>query len=95
MFDPEHKDIDCPKCFRRKVYFDRKIGYYCMFCAHELSADEALFLIAKTTSTSSPAPYSSRPARSPIVEIKGPQRRTDQPDHVSPDSDKLQNRESD
>lgn len=95
MFDPEHKDIDCPKCLRRKVYFDRKIGYYCMFCAHELSTEEALFLIEKTTSTSRSAPDPSRAARAPIVEIKGPHRRPAQPDHVSPGSDKPQNKESD
>ena len=95
MFDPEHKDIDCPKCSRRKVYFDRKIGHYCMFCAHELSAEEVLFLIEKTTSTSSPLTDSSRAARAPIVEINGPQRRTAQPDHVSPGSDKPLNKESD
>ena len=95
MFDPEHKDIDCPKCLRRKVYFDRKIGYYCMFCAHELSAEEVLFLIEKTTSASKPTPDSGRAARAPIVEIKKHRGRPAETEHVSPDSDKPQNKKSD
>ena len=94
MFDPEHKDIDCPKCLRRKVYFDRKIGYYCMLCAYELSAEEALFLIDKTTATSRPASDSDRGVRTPIVEIKEQRRRSAQTDHISPGSDKTQNRKS-
>ncbi len=94
MFDPEHKDIDCPKCLRSKVYFDRKIGYYCMFCGYELSAEEALFLIEKMASTVKPAPDSDKGARPPIVEIKEQRARPAQTEHVSPDSDKTQNKKS-
>jgi len=53
MFEPEYQaDIDCPKCLRRQVYFDREIGFYCMSCGHEFAAEEALMLIQKTTLTS-------------------------------------------
>ncbi len=94
MFDPEHKNIDCPKCLRQKVYFDRKIGYYCMFCGYELSAEEVLFLIEKMTSTSKPAPDSNKAARTPIVEIKEQRERPAQRDHISSGSDKTQNKKS-
>lgn len=92
MFDPEHKDIDCPKCLRRKVYFDRKIGYYCMFCAYELSAEEALFLIEKAAATSRPVLESGRGGRTPILEIKEHRRRHAQTDHITTASDKTQNK---
>jgi len=91
MFDPEHKDIDCPKCLRPRVYFDRRIGYYCMSCGYELSAEEALFLIEKMTSTSTPAPDSGKGTRTPIVEIKEHRGRPAQRDHISPSTDKTQN----
>lgn len=48
MFEPECQEIDCPKCLRRRVYFDREIGFYCMFCGHEFAPEEALMLIQKT-----------------------------------------------
>ena len=94
MFDPEHKDIDCPKCLRPKVYFDRKIGYYCMSCGYELSTEEALFLIEKMTSTSKPAPDSGKGVRTPIVEIKERRGPPAQRDHISPSTDKTQNKKS-
>ena len=92
MFDPEHKNIDCPECLRQKVYFDRKIGYYCMFCGYELSAEEALFLIEKMTSTSKPVPDSGKGARMPIVEIKQQRGRPAKRDHITPGNDKTQNK---
>jgi len=94
MFDPEHKNIDCPECLQRKVYFDRKIGYYCMFCGYELSVEEALFLIEKMVSTSKPAPDSGKGVRTPIVEIKGQRGRPAQTKHISPGSDETQNKKS-
>ena len=45
MFEPEHQDMTCPKCHHRKVYFDREIGYYCMFCGHEVSTEGVDVLI--------------------------------------------------
>ena len=95
MFDPDHKDIGCPKCLRRKVYFDREIGYYCMFCGYELSVEEALFLIEKMTSTSKSAPDSGKGARMPIVEIKEQRGRREKTEHTSPGSDITQQKKPD
>ena len=50
MFGPDYQDIACPACCRWKVYSDREIGHYCMFCGHELSAEEAYTLIAREVS---------------------------------------------
>ena len=86
MFDPEHKDIDCPKCLRPQVYLDREIGYYCMLCGYELSVEEALFLIDKVTSTSRPAPDSGKGAPTPIVEIKGRRARPGKRENAGPGS---------
>ena len=94
MFDPERKDIDCPKCLQRRVYFDREMGFYCMSCGYELSDEEALFLIEKVTSTAKPAADSGKAARMPIVEIKKKHRRPAQPDHISPGTDEKQNKKS-
>lgn len=90
MFDPEYKDIDCPKCFRRKVYFDRKIGYYCMLCGYELSVEEALFLIERMSSASKPSSDPGKGTRMPIVEIKDQRTRRVRTDHASPSSKKTQ-----
>jgi len=94
VFDPEHKDIDCPKCLQRRVYFDREIGFYCMSCGYEISDEEALFLIEKVTSTCKPAPDSGKAARLPIVEVKKPRRRSEQPDHISPGTDETQTKKT-
>ena len=72
MFDPEHKDIDCPKCMRRRVYFDREIGYYCMFCGHVLTIDETLLQMDKVAATPQPATGSDKKGKPPIVEVKAP-----------------------
>ena len=90
MFDPEHKDIDCPKCLQRRVYLDREMGFYCMSCGYELSDEEALFLIEKVTLTTKAAPDSGKAARMPIVEIKKKRGRSAQPDHISPGTDEKQ-----
>ncbi len=95
MFDPDHKDIGCPKCLRRKVYFDRKIGYYCMFCGYELSVDEALFLIEKMTSISRSTHVPGKGASAPIVEIKERRARREKTEHASPGSDITQQRKPD
>jgi hypothetical protein len=77
MFEPEYQaDIDCPRCLRRQVYFDRAIGFYCMFCGHELAAEEALMLIQKTTRirqlTHTPDKGEAKPLRLPIIEYQLP-----------------------
>ena len=95
MLDPDHKDIGCPKCLRRKVYFDRAIGYYCMFCGHELSIEESLFLIEKVTSTSESTHISGKGARMPIVEIKERRVRHGRTEHASPGSDITQQKKPD
>jgi DNA-directed RNA polymerase subunit RPC12/RpoP len=45
MFEPSNQDLDCPECGRREVYFDREIGFYCMFCGRQFSSDEAELLV--------------------------------------------------
>lgn len=92
MFDPEHKEIDCPKCLRRKIYFDRKIGYYCMFCGYELSVEEALLLIEKAASTAEPTRDSGKRAPAPIVEINKPRARSVKTEHVSQNHDTPQHK---
>jgi ribosomal protein S27E len=47
MFEPEYQDVTCPKCRNREVYFDREIGYYCIFCGRQFTADEMQALIKK------------------------------------------------
>ena len=51
MFGPEYQNMDCPKCRHRKVYFDREIGYYCMFCGHGFGAEQTESLIETITSS--------------------------------------------
>lgn len=84
MFEPEHMDADCPKCSRRKVYFDREIGYYCMYCGHELSEDEIIILteqLAQAHQPTSTTPDKSK--KTPTTEIKEiPSRKRKKPDHV-------------
>ncbi len=87
MFDPEHKDIDCPKCLQPKVYFDREIGYYCMLCGYELSTEEALFLIEKAASISKPTQVPGKGTSAPIVEIKERRARRGKTEPASPGSD--------
>lgn len=70
MFDPEYLDVDCPKCLNRKVYFDREIGYYCMFCGHEFSAKEMIVLIEKSALTSRPMHIADKSGKKPTAEIK-------------------------
>ena len=45
MFEPEDQHITCPQCRNREVYFDREIGYYCMFCGRQISIEEIKVLI--------------------------------------------------
>jgi DNA-directed RNA polymerase subunit RPC12/RpoP len=69
MFEPEHQDIDCPKCLHRRVYFDREIGYYCMSCGHELSTKEMFVLLEKSALTSRPTSNSGKSGKKPAALI--------------------------
>jgi DNA-directed RNA polymerase subunit RPC12/RpoP len=40
MFEPEYQDLACPKCQNREVYYDRTMGYYCMFCGERVSSEQ-------------------------------------------------------
>ena len=79
--------MDCPKCLRQKVYFDREIGYYCMFCGHELSVQEALLLMEKMVPTFEPASFSNYAARTPIVEINEDRTHRSKTEHVNQSRD--------
>lgn len=70
VFEPEYKNLDCPHCQQRRIYFDRDIGYYCMSCGRELSYDEVVLLIEKTSRTSQPIQMSDKDEKKPPVEIK-------------------------
>lgn len=80
MFDPEHKDIDCPKCLRRRVYFDREIGCYCMFCGHVLSVEETLLQMKKRAATPTTTGGSDKKTSIPIVDIEDGRSRSTETD---------------
>ncbi len=96
MFDPEHQDIECPECLRQRVYLDREIGCYCMFCGHLLSVEEMLVQIAKSKrkADSPRSPGSGKTAKTPIVEIKKYRSDKTGAEHVEQKSDKQQNEEN-
>ncbi len=70
VLDPEYKNLDCPQCHLRRIYFDRDIGYYCMSCGREISYDEIVMLIAKAHKKTKPIPTSDKSEIPPPVEIK-------------------------
>jgi len=70
VFDPEYKNLECPQCHLRKIYFDREIGYYCMSCGQELSYDEVVMLIEKAEKTSQQIETSDKSEKKPPLEIK-------------------------
>ncbi len=45
MFEPKNQDVNCPRCDRREIYFDREIGFYCMICGSQFSSEEAELLV--------------------------------------------------
>ncbi len=45
MLDPTNQDVICPRCHRREVHFDRKIGFHCIACGREFSSEEAMVLV--------------------------------------------------
>jgi len=70
MFDPECQNIECPQCFLGKIYFDREIGYYCMYCGEQFSAVDMEILIEKNAITSSSGQKSDDSLNKPAIEIK-------------------------
>lgn len=70
MFDPECQNIECPQCFFGKIYFDREIGYYCMYCGGQLSSEEMAILIEKNALTFLSAQKSGSSHKKPFIEIK-------------------------
>lgn len=62
--------MECPKCFQPKVYFDRKMGYYCMFCGHELSVADVLLLMEKMVPALEPAHVWAKALGPTILEIR-------------------------
>lgn len=70
MFDPECQNIECPQCFLGKIYFDREIGYYCMYCGDQFSAVDMEFLIEKNAITSRSLQKSEDSLKKPALEIK-------------------------
>ncbi len=49
MFEPEYLNLTCPKCHALEVYSDREIGFYCMFCGRQFSAEEIQLLMEAET----------------------------------------------
>ncbi|MHC4203628.1 MAG: hypothetical protein ACYSTT_03190 [Planctomycetota bacterium] len=70
MFDPECQNIECPQCFLGKIYFDREIGYYCMYCGDQFDAADMEILIEKNALTSRFLQKSDDNLKKPALEIK-------------------------
>ena len=85
MFDPECQNIECPQCFLGKIYFDREIGYYCMYCGDQFSAVDMEILIEKDALTSRFAQKSGSSYKKPVLEIKELPPRKAKKVHISRD----------
>jgi hypothetical protein len=70
MFDPECQNIECPLCFLGKIYFDREIGYYCMYCGDQFSAVDMEILLEKNALTSHSSQKSSNGHKKPAIKIR-------------------------
>ena len=70
MFDPECQNIECPQCFLGKIYFDREIGYYCMYCGDQFSAVDMEALVEKKAITSRSLQKSDGNLKKSAFEIK-------------------------
>jgi hypothetical protein len=70
MFDPECQNIECPQCFLGKIYFDREIGYYCMYCGDQFSAVDMEILTEKNAVTSNSGQKSDSGLKKPAVQIR-------------------------
>ncbi|MBN1805127.1 MAG: hypothetical protein JW837_07750 [Sedimentisphaerales bacterium] len=47
MFDPTNQDVICPRCRRREVHFDSKIGFYCIACGRKFTSEEMEVLVER------------------------------------------------
>ena len=83
MFDPECQNIECPQCFLGKVYFDREIGYYCMYCGGQFNAVDMEILIVKNALMSCSAQKSGDSHKKPVLQIKELPARKAKKVHVS------------
>ena len=45
MTQPKDQDVNCPRCSRQEVHFDREIGFYCTGCGREFSPEESRVLV--------------------------------------------------
>lgn len=70
MFDPECQNIECPQCFLGKIYFDREIGYYCMYCGQQFRAADMEVLVEKNALMSRSVQKSDDLLKKPAIEIK-------------------------
>ena len=70
MFDPECQNIECPQCLLGKIYFDREIGYYCMYCGDQFGTADMEILIEKNALTSHFAQKSDNSRQKPAIEIR-------------------------
>ncbi|MGB2865758.1 MAG: hypothetical protein WBC05_20670 [Sedimentisphaerales bacterium] len=85
MFDPESQNIECPQCLLGKIYSDREIGYYCMYCGHQFSNVDMEVLIEKIALTSRSAQKSGSSRKKPAAEIRELPARKTKAKHISRD----------
>ena len=45
MFDSTNQEVICPRCRRREVHFDGKIGFHCAACGRQFTSEEAKVLV--------------------------------------------------
>ena len=50
MFEPENQGVNCPNCPARKIFYDHKIGYYCMSCGRKFTIKEMLVILERQPS---------------------------------------------
>lgn len=86
MFDPECQNIECPQCLLGKIYFDREIGYYCMYCGDQFSTVDMEVLIEKIALLPLSAQESGGSHKKPVVEIKELPPRKAKVKHISRDA---------
>ena len=86
MFDPECQNIECPQCHLGKVYFDREIGYYCMYCGGQFNPVDMEILIEKNALTSRSLQKSGDNLKKPALEIKELPPRKAKVVHISRDA---------
>jgi hypothetical protein len=86
MFDPECQNIECPHCFLGKIYFDREIGCYCMYCGDQFSSVDMEILVEKNALSSHSVQKSGYSLEKPAVQIKELPPRKSKVVHISGDA---------